>query len=92
LPNIIIPVPLHKTRLQERGFNQAIEIARVLTKKLNISMDKNSCQRIKATKPQTSLPAKQRANNIKNAFKCTSEAPYAHVALLDDVVTTGGTV
>lgn len=91
LPDIIIPVPLHKKRLYERGFNQAIELARPISKKLNIRIDCKSCERVKNTAAQSMLPAKQRSNNVKNAF-VAKQNHGQHIALLDDVMTTGHTL
>ena len=92
LPDIIIPVPLHKKRLNERGFNQAIELARPISKKLNIRIDYKCCKRIKNTAPQSTLPAKQRPINVKNAFITKRNLDNQHIALLDDVMTTGHTL
>jgi len=92
LPECIIPVPLHTTRLKERGYNQALEIARPISKKLNIPIDIKSCQRIRATKAQASIPSEERKQNMRNAFAVTQEISYQHVAILDDVTTTGHTI
>lgn len=91
LPELIIPVPLHKQRLKERGFNQALELARPL-KKLGIKIDPFLCQRIRATEPQMNLPAKARHTNVKRAFTMVGKLPVKHVAIVDDVVTTGHTI
>ena len=92
LPECIIPVPLHSQRLHERGFNQALELARIIAKQLNIPLDYALCQRNKATPFQSGLSAKQRKQNLKNAFCVTKNHSYKHVAIFDDVVTTGTTV
>lgn len=92
LPECIIPVALHRYRLQERGFNQALEIAKGVAKALNISIDYSCCKRIKYTLPQSSIPAKERQQNVKHAFILTREINYKHIAIIDDVVTTGSTV
>jgi ComF family protein len=91
LPECIIPVPLHKQRLQERGFNQALELARHVATHFKIPLDYSLCQRNKATPYQSGLSAKQRKQNMKNAFT-VKEHSYKHVAIFDDVVTTGTTV
>lgn len=67
--DVIIPMPLHKSRLQERGFNQSLEVAKVVAEQLNIAVDSTSCSRIKNTPPQTSLPLKERLNNMRGALK-----------------------
>lgn len=92
LPDCIIPVPLHKQRLRERGFNQALELARVVATQFNIPLDYSLCQRNKATPYQSGLSAKQRKQNLKNAFTVIKQHSYKHVAIFDDVVTTGSTV
>ena len=92
LPQCIIPVPLHRSRYSERGFNQAIEIAKTLAKQLDIPVDLNSCKRHRITQHQSNLPAKQRRKNLKNAFSVVKPLKYQHVAIVDDVMTTGTTV
>ncbi len=91
-PEAIIPVPLHPRRLRERGYNQSQEIARLLGRQLAIPVDSRLCQRTRYTTPQTGLDAKQRHRNIRNAFGVTGQCKYEHVAILDDVITTGNTV
>lgn len=91
LPTLIIPIPLHKKRLQERGFNQALEIAKPISNALNIKIDKSSCIRKKYTTAQSSLNATDRKKNIINCFELLQPITATHVAILDDVVTTGET-
>lgn len=91
LPNCLIPVPLHTTRLRVRGFNQVYEIARYISKITNIKLNNTSCHRIKNTKAQMSLAQHKRQTNISNAF-ITNNINYNHIAILDDVVTTGTTI
>lgn len=90
-PELIIPVPLHIKRLRHRGFNQALELARPIAKLLDIPIEKHCCQRTRHTQAQSSIPAKQRRHNLKNAFQFNGKAPH-HVAIIDDVMTTGHTV
>ena len=92
MPECVIPIPLHTQRLRERGFNQSLEIAQLITKTLNIPLDYSLCKRNKATPFQSGLTAKQRKLNLKNAFSITKPHQYKHVAIFDDVVTTGTTV
>ena len=92
LPDRIIPVPLHSSRYKERGFNQSIEIARAVGKVLQIPVDVSSCIRHRDTPHQTSLTAKQRRTNIKNAFTVLKSIQGLHIAIIDDVMTTGSTV
>ncbi|MDP1708397.1 MAG: ComF family protein [Gammaproteobacteria bacterium] len=91
-PECIIPVPLHRTRLRERGFNQALEIARPLARRLNIPLDYRSCTRVRHTTVQSLLPAAARHKNIKGAFQVARPIKARHVALVDDVMTTGHTL
>jgi len=90
-PELILPVPLHKSRYRERGFNQAIEIARTVGKELQIPLDLNSCRRHRDTPHQTQLTAKKRRKNLKNAFSVIKPIHARHIAILDDVMTTGST-
>ncbi len=92
IPELIIPVPLHPQRLRERGFNQALEIARPVAKKLAIKMDFKSCHRIRPTQAQASLSADERAQNVKQAFQIKLDLKAKHIAVLDDVITTGLTM
>ena len=92
LPEQIIPVPLHVERLKQRGYNQAIEISRQISTELNIPLNLTDCSRIKHTSPQFDIPATQRSKNIKNAFEISSQLQARHIALVDDVMTTGSTV
>lgn len=90
--NRIIPMPLHPKRLAERGFNQSLEIARLLAKNLNIELDTESCSRIKFSPPQASLPHKARIKNMRGAFHCSTSLAGQRVILLDDVMTTGASL
>ncbi|MCL5260101.1 MAG: ComF family protein [Gammaproteobacteria bacterium] len=92
LPEVIIPVPLHRDRLRERGYNQALEIARPVAKKLNIQINKFSCVRFKNTLQQSALAFSERKQNIKDAFAVVKPLHAKYVAIIDDVVTTGYTV
>lgn len=92
LPKVIIPIPLHPTRLKERGFNQALEIARPLAKALKLPINTEDCQRHKLTAPQSTLPATERRQNMKEAFAVSKNFTGQHVAVIDDVITTSNTV
>lgn len=92
LPDLIIPVPLHTQRFKERGFNQSTEIAKTIAKRLNIPTDTEYCIRQRNTRHQIDLPAKERHKNIKNAFAVIKQIDAQHIAILDDVMTTGSTV
>jgi ComF family protein len=91
-PQLLIPVPLHPGRLRERGYNQALELARPLSRRLAIPLDYLSCRRTRPTQAQSELPMKERRKNVRGAFQVKGEIPARHVALIDDVVTTGSTV
>jgi ComF family protein len=92
LPELIIPVPLHATRLRERGYNQAVEIAKTTSKLLRLPMSIQHCIRSKPTIAQTSLHLHERAANMKHAFALKQPITAKHIAIIDDVVTTGQTV
>jgi ComF family protein len=91
-PQYLIPVPLHPTRLRERGYNQALEIARPIAKKLCIPIQKTVCTRILPTLSQASRNAKKRKKNMRNAFAIATPFQAKYVAIVDDVLTTGSTV
>jgi ComF family protein len=92
-PQVLIPVPLHLSRLRQRGYNQSLELAKVIAKHTGIPIASQACERIKNTLPQTSLSGKQRQTNVKDAFKLIKINPdWQHIALIDDVVTTSSTV
>lgn len=92
LPDALVPVPLHPARLRERGYNQALEIARVMGRELALPIDTHGCTRIAATPPQAGLDERARQRNIRGAFAVTYAPPWKRVAIVDDVVTTGSTV
>jgi ComF family protein len=91
-PDCIVPVPLHPSRLKERGFNQAVELARPLSKRLKLEVRLDLCARVRATEVQSKLDAAERRKNLKDAFAVTGSVQGKHLALLDDVITTGTTV
>ncbi|WP_320408780.1 phosphoribosyltransferase family protein [Candidatus Methylopumilus turicensis] len=90
--DLIIPMPLHPNRLQERGFNQSLEIARIIGKRSNIVVNSQAVARIKHSPPQASLPLKERARNMKGAFICHEDLSGLRIALVDDVMTTGASL
>ncbi len=91
-PECIVPVPLHPSRLRERGYNQALELARPLAHTLGIKLEKNLVQRVRPTRPQTDLKLASRAANLRKAFRINSLVAYKHIAIVDDVITSGHTV
>lgn len=92
LPDLILPMPLHPDRLQERGFNQAVEIGRILAKRAQIPMDTRRVKRTRQTAPQAGLNLRQRRSNLRNAFSCEGRLDGLRIALLDDVMTTGASL
>ncbi|MDH5483675.1 MAG: ComF family protein [Gammaproteobacteria bacterium] len=92
IPDCILPVPLHPSRLRARGFNQALELARPLARALSLPLDSRHCRRLIHTSPQTGMDAKQRRKNIRGAFSFENPAAYDYVVVFDDVITTGSTV
>lgn len=91
LPEVILPVPLHPSRTRKRGFNQALEICKAIHKMIKIPVDYRICKRVKKTKPQTTLHKHERKSNLVEAFSI-NQKKYNHVAIVDDVFTTGDTV
>ncbi|HUO82138.1 MAG TPA: ComF family protein [Gammaproteobacteria bacterium] len=91
LPAIIVPMPLHRSRLGERGFNQAFEIARPLARRFGRPLETRRVTRVRATLEQTGLDARARRANLRGAFSALPGGWPAHVAVVDDVMTTGST-
>ncbi|MGC1182618.1 ComF family protein, partial [Legionella sp.] len=89
-PQCLIPVPMHPQKIKQRGFNQAAVLAQSLARKLQIPCDLISCQKIINTTPQAILNKEQRQKNLLHAFSI-KKLPYQHVALIDDLLTTGAT-
>ncbi|MBK7903946.1 MAG: ComF family protein [Proteobacteria bacterium] len=90
---LVVPMPLHPSRLVERGFNQSHEIARVVSRLLDLRLADKGLRRIRSTAPQVGLSREERAGNLSGAFAADSRLVAGqHVVLIDDVVTTGSTV
>jgi ComF family protein len=98
LPRLLVPVPLHPARLAERGFNQAASIARYAGRSLHVHQAWHSLRRLRDTPSQTALGIEQRHVNVRGAFAVASArasrllVEAAHVAVVDDVTTTGSTL
>lgn len=90
--DLVIPMPMHPQRLKERGFNQALEIAKILTKNCKVKLDYKSVERQTLTPPQATLPLKERVKNIKGAFKANADLTGKSIAIVDDVMTTGASL
>ncbi|HTT08786.1 MAG TPA: ComF family protein [Gammaproteobacteria bacterium] len=87
----LLPVPLHITRLRERGYNQAAELAGMISNVLGPPLRHDLCVRIRPTEPQAQLPAAMRAKNMRGAFAVAGPVTGLRLALVDDVVTSGQT-
>lgn len=92
LPEALLPVPLHPSRLKQRGYNQASLIGAHLANKLNLPFHTDFLVRHKNTNAQAQLKYKNREQNLANAFSLIKPIPYQHIALVDDVYTTGSTL
>lgn len=93
LPQLLVTVPLHQRRLRRRGYNQALELARPLARSLGVSLQHDALQRLRPTAAQTELDAVARRSNVRGAFVLRSGVALPeHVAILDDVMTTGATL
>ncbi len=93
LPEALVPVPLHRTRLRRRGYNQALELAKPLARHFAVPLLHDALRRTRATHAQTELTAVQRRRNVRGAFEARfSGTVPEHVAVLDDVFTTGATL
>lgn len=92
-PPLLVPMPLHPSRLIERGFNQSGEIARIVARRLELRLAESALHRTRATAPQVGLARHERAGNLKGAFAADARVVAGRaVILVDDVVTTGSTV
>jgi ComF family protein len=91
-PEALLPVPLHRNRLLARGYNQADEIAKLWSQAFGVKVDRHALRRTRATLNQSGLSAPRRADNVRGAFEYAPKREYRHVAVVDDIVTTGSTV
>jgi ComF family protein len=92
LPDLWLPMPLHVNRLKERGFNQAMEIARELSAETSIPMQPHLAIRKRDTLSQAGLKRQARRKNLRGAFECSQKLAGLHVGIVDDVMTTGSTL
>lgn len=93
LPDLIVPVPLHRSRLRQRGYNQALELARPLAARLRVPLGHDVLVRTRDTSAQTELDRAARRRNVRGAFHLREAVALPdHVALFDDVMTTGATL
>ena len=91
-PDCIIAMPLHPTRLKERGFNQSLQLAQRICQQLKLPVLPLACQRMRNTPSQSTLPWNERGKNMRKAFSCSADVAGKHVAIVDDVMTTGATL
>jgi len=90
---LLVPVPLHRTRLWARGFNQSVLVANELSRKLGIAADPFALNRTRRTPPLKGMSALQRRKTVAGAFRVRDKEKVAGktVILIDDVLTTGST-
>lgn len=88
----VVPIPLHRSRLRQRGFNQTLLLAHHAQKALGVRVRPEWLDRTKKTNAQAELPASERIANVKGAFRASREVRGRHVLLFDDVRTTGATL
>jgi ComF family protein len=91
VPQLLVPMPITRARLRERGFNQAVEIARVVSRVVRVPAAPRALERTRDAPPQSGLGRRARRANLRDAFACPRPLGARHVALVDDVVTTGAT-
>lgn len=89
-PDCLIPVPLHRKRMRQRGFNQSAELAKILAKKIQVPCQLSLCEKVINTTPQVALNRRERQNNLRQAFVAKANS-FEHVTLIDDLLTTGST-
>lgn len=90
--DVLMPVPLAPARLAERGFNQALELARPLAAALRLPLDIASLLRPRDAVPQSRLPWRVRARNVRGAFACRTDLSGKTIVVVDDVMTSGATL
>jgi ComF family protein len=88
----LLPVPISRRRLRQRGYNQCLEIARHVARATGVALAPQLCDRVRDTPAQTDLPWAARAANVRGAFRAAGALDGARIAVLDDVMTTGATL
>ncbi len=91
-PDLVIPIPLARSRQQERGFNQAALLARPLASKLQLAYAEDGLSRLRETKPQFDLPRSERWTNVSQVFAADASVNGLSVMIVDDIMTTGATL
>jgi ComF family protein len=90
-PDLLVAPPLGAARLRTRGFNQALEVAKVIGRELRLTVALQGVEKVRETLPQHGLGRRERNANLRASFRCALELDGEHVAIVDDVVTTGAT-
>jgi ComF family protein len=92
--DVVIPIPLHRKRLRQRGYNQSALVARAVARSLGVPLDTTMLRRVRDGPPQVGLTARQRAGNVRGVFSVRKEQCVRgkRILLIDDVVTTGSTM
>ena len=91
-PDLLVAPPLSRSRLRTRGFNQSLELARVVASSHRLALAIDAVEKVRDTPPQPGLGRRERQANLRDALRATGRFPGAHVAIVDDVMTTGATV
>lgn len=92
-PDALVPVPIHREKKRQRGYNQAEVLARELGGLLHIPVETKLIKRVRKTKPMKDLSAQERQNNLKRAFKiCKNDVKLNTIIIIDDIYTTGSTI
>lgn len=92
LPDRVIPLPLARRRLAERGFNQSALLAEEVAGRMGLSYAPHGLLKIRDTPPQAGLDREARLKNVRGAFDCGEPLAGQHIAIVDDVMTTGATL
>lgn len=90
--DLVLAMPLHPNRIRTRGFNQSVEIARVLAQRHGIRLELDRVVRVRDTATQADLPWRERQANMRDAFECRGRLDGKRVLVVDDVMTTGASL
>jgi ComF family protein len=90
--DVVLPVPLTPGRLRQRGFNQALEIARLIARRRRLRLDRRILMRLLDVRAQAALPLADREDNVRGAFQAAGGVQGLRIAVVDDVMTTGATL
>jgi ComF family protein len=91
-PDVVVAPPLTRARLRQRGFNQALEVAKVVARRVRAKCEISTLARTRETSPQPGLDRRERQANLREAFRGARDFDGLHVAIVDDVMTTGATM